>query len=130
MADQAISVSINDGIRLQPRQLGSDSEPLLPGTIIQFTNNTDQRCEVGNFYPEGWIIPPSQVLEPRASKFYFVTIEVDSLTQMTYWCTPTAPQSTKALDEYNPAQGIIIVDPPGDDDDKHEKREREAMVGQ
>ena|ERR1051326_4157986 len=113
-----ISIRIKSGIKLDP----PEPPHVSLGDAITWVNQTDSTCMVGNFYTDGWLFPAIATLTPGetvASTVVKAPISTQSKS-IYYWCTPATDEG-QAEDDYNPVQGIIIVDPPGDDNGKHKK---------
>lgn len=133
----SISETVDQKLQLSPPEVGR----LNVGDVIVWTSELDTAtCQVGNLYPEYCFAPGTVTIGPGGVGRVLMIAPSDSGQNVTYWCTPTAPQDTQAAtqqgdESYTPVQGIIIVDPPlpGDDDHKdkhkHKKQEREAVIG-
>ena len=134
-----ISETEDQMLILSPSEVGS----LNVGDVIVWTSKLDSAtCQVGNLYPQYCFAPGTVTIGPGGVGRVLMIEPSDSGQNVTYWCTPTAPQGTQEAtqqgdESYTPVQGIIIVDPPlpgdGDDDDKHKRKhkrhEKEAVIG-
>lgn len=112
-----ISIRIESGIKLHPPK-----PHVSLGDIVTWSNQTDSTCVVGNFYTEGWLFPAISTLTPgeQAAAAVVKAPPSKQSKNIYYWCTP-ATNEEQASDGYDPAQGIIIVDPPGDGNGKPQK---------
>lgn len=136
-----ISEDTNGKLILDPQTVGGPSNPLRIGDTITWRSTLDITCQIGSFYPVQCAFPGTLTIGASEYARIFVMAMPSDAENITYWCTPTAPQSTQpgtrqATDSYDPGQGIIIVDPPLPDDDDHkdkhkhkrEKQEREVVT--
>jgi len=124
-------VNINPGITLAPKQIdGNPARISIDDTITWRSNLTDDVCQAINFYPEHCIAPQTLVVEPDGTASAIVIAMPPD--QITYWCTPAGIQEMQGTaDQYDPAQGIIIVDPPIPEPDKGKSRKSdyEPVIG-
>ena len=133
----SISETVDQKLLLSPAEVGR----LNVGDVIVWTSELDTAtCQVGNLYPQHCFAPGTVTIGPGGVGRVLMIAPSDSGENVTYWCTPTAQQTTQeatpqAGESYTPVQGIIIVDPPLPDDDddehkrKHKRQERESVIG-
>lgn len=112
--------------QLNPAQVGTNDDPLLPGNQIQWTNNATEECWIYDFTPPNPPFSPAPPFSVESGKSITITVQktghnpLPAPVSYFYQCNG---DTSDRDDSGAPAEGIIIVDSTKMNDSKEKKRQ-------